>query len=116
MASIGPARCANHTGFPELLYPNACGLPIYQRWNASQDPYTTLGECCNEVNGSIGYFGKESCAAYCNATESTHEQLENCLWYSKNINQFGCSGAAARKASLSNAIVVMGLVWLVFIN
>ncbi|THC97220.1 hypothetical protein EYZ11_003329 [Aspergillus tanneri] len=64
MALIGPVRCANNTGLPELLYPNTCGLPIYQRWNATQDPYTTLGECCHEVNGSIGYFGEESCAAY----------------------------------------------------
>ncbi|KAB8208281.1 hypothetical protein BDV34DRAFT_190739 [Aspergillus parasiticus] len=66
MASIGPARCANLTGFPELLYPNTCGLPTYQRWNTAQNPYTTLQECCLEVNGTTGYFGEKSCAAYCN--------------------------------------------------
>ncbi|THC96264.1 hypothetical protein EYZ11_004257 [Aspergillus tanneri] len=114
MALIGPARCANNTGLPELLYPNTCGLPIYQRWNTTQDPYTTLGECCHEVNGSIGYFGEESCAAYCNATESTHGQLKDCLSHSREISQFGCSGAAATKTSLWSAVVLMGLTLLVF--
>ncbi|GIC94179.1 uncharacterized protein Aud_010674 [Aspergillus udagawae] len=109
MASIGPARCANITGLPELTYPNTCGVPIYQQWNATQDPYTTLGECCHEVNGTIGYFGQESCAAYCNATESTREQLHDCLAQSREINQFGCSGAAVTRGSLWKAVVVMGL-------
>ncbi|KAE8383535.1 hypothetical protein BDV26DRAFT_251165 [Aspergillus bertholletiae] len=115
MASIGPARCANTTSLPELLYPNTCGLPIYQHWNATQDPYTTLKACCHDVNGTTGYFGEASCAAYCNATQNTHEQLHNCLSESREINQFGCSGTTAIKTSLRNAIVIVGLVSLVFI-
>ncbi|KAF4175957.1 hypothetical protein CNMCM8694_001448 [Aspergillus lentulus] len=116
MASIGPARCANLTGLPELTYPNTCGVPIYQRWNATQDPSTTLGDCCQEVNGTIGYFGQESCAAYCNATESTKAQLHDCLAQSREINQFGCSGAAATRGGFWNAVVLVGLTWLVFIR
>ncbi|KAF9893226.1 hypothetical protein FE257_011649 [Aspergillus nanangensis] len=90
--TLEQARCAGHSGMPELPYPNFCAISIWQQelnLTFENDPYTILKTCC--PTDQYTYFGDDNCFAYCNATKETQSGLETCL-KSPRLRDLLCKG------------------------